>query len=155
MRPGARLGLAAALFFSLLIATTAVAVLVVRARTPDLVLEVTKQCPPPAPADNCSPEFDPDGKPLAHEMELVFFVRESDAHALVRIVDSHEDTVRTLDPDVALESGEEVTYVWDGSTDAGTPAPPGRYRLGVELPGHDRDMIWPRRIFLAEPRGAR
>jgi FlgD Ig-like domain len=155
LRPGARLGLAAALFFSLLVATTAVAVLVVRARTPDLVLEVTKQCPPPAPADNCSPEFDPNGRSLAREMEVEFFVRESDPHALVRIVDSHEDTVRTLDPDVALEADQEVSYVWDGRTDGGTVAPPGRYRLGVELPSEDRDMIWPRRIFLAQPPGAR
>jgi hypothetical protein len=155
LRPGPRLGLAAALFFSLLVATTAVAVLVVRARTPDLVLEVTKQCPPPAPADNCSPEFDPNGKPLAREIEIEFFVRESDPHALVRIVDSHEDTVRTLDSDVALEADREVRYVWDGRTDAGTLAPPGRYRLGVELPSEDRDMIWPRRIFLAQPPGAR
>jgi flagellar hook capping protein FlgD len=155
VRPGARVGPGAALFLALLIATTAVAVLVVRARTPDLVLEVTEQCPPPAPADNCSPEFDPLGKPLAREMEVVFFVRESDPHALVRIVDSHEDTVRTLDADVALEAGDEVTYVWDGRTDAGALAPPGRYRLGVELPDSDRDMIWPRRIFLGESESAR
>jgi hypothetical protein len=155
LRPGARVGLGAALFLALLIATTAVAVLVVRARTPDLVLEVTKQCPPAAPADNCSPEFDPHGKPLARELEIVLFVRESDPHALVRIVDSHEDTVRTLDADVALESGETVRYVWDGRTDDGTLARPGRYRLGVELPDSDRDMVWPRRIFLGEAAGAR
>jgi hypothetical protein len=156
LRRGARLGLAAAVLLSLLVVTTAVAVLVVRARTPDLVLEVTKQCPPPAPADNCSPEFDPNGsKPLAREMEIEFFVRESDPHALVRIVDSHEDTVRTLDPDVALVADQEVSYIWDGRTDAGTLALPGRYRLGVELPSEDRDMIWPRRIFLAQPPGAR
>jgi hypothetical protein len=125
-------------------------VLVVRARTPDLVLEVVKQCPPPAPADNCSPEFDPRGEPSLHRLEIVFFVRESDSHALVRIVDSHEDTVRTLDAEVPLESGERVTYVWDGRTDSGALAPPGRYRLGVELPDVGRDMIWPRRIFLGE-----
>jgi hypothetical protein len=145
-----RVPLGAALFFAVLIATSAVAVLVVRARTPDLVLEVTKQCPPPALADNCSPEFDPGGKPRARALEIVFFVRDSDPHAFVRVVDSHEDTVRTLDADVALEADREVTYVWDGRTDAGTIAPPGRYRLGVELPDEDRDMIWPRRIFLGE-----
>lgn len=146
MSPGARV----ALFLALLVATTAVAVLVVRARTPDLVLEVVKQCPPPAPADNCSPEFDPRGEPSLRRLEIVFFVRESDPHALVRIVDSREDTVRTLDADVALESGERVAYIWDGRTNSGAFAPPGRYRLGVELPDADRDMIWPRRIFLGE-----
>ena len=153
MSLGARAGLGAALFLALLAASTAVAVLVVRARTPDLVLEVTKQCTPPSPANNCTPEFDPRGKPRFRRLEIVFFVRESDPHALVRIVDSHEDTVLTLDPDVALEAGRKVTYVWDGSTDAGATAPPGRYRLGVDLPGEDREMIWPRRIFLGDVAG--
>jgi hypothetical protein len=155
LRPGARVGVGAALFLALLIATTAVAVLVVRARTPDLVLEVTKQCPPPAPADNCSPEFDPNGEVGSRRLQIVFFVRESDPHALVRIVDSHEDTVKTLDADVALEAHHRVSYVWDGRTDAGSLATPGRYRLGVDLPGQGRDMIWPRRIFLGESTGAR
>jgi hypothetical protein len=154
LRPGARVGLGAALFFAVLVATTAVAVLVVRARTPDLVLEVTKQCPPPAPPDNCSPEFDPLGKARSRRLQIVFFVRESDPHALVRIVDSHEDTVKTLDADVPLESHQKVTYEWDGRTDAGAVAPPGRYRLGVDLPGQGRDMIWPRRIFLGDVAGA-
>jgi hypothetical protein len=150
LSPGARV----ALFLALLVATVAVAVLVVRARTPDLVLEVVKQCPPPAPADNCSPEFDPRGEPRSRRLEIVFFVRESDSHAVVRIVDAHEDTVRTLDADVALNSDTRVTYIWDGRTDDGTLASPGRYRLGVELPDADRDMIWPRRIFLGPVGGA-
>jgi hypothetical protein len=149
-----RVGVGAALFFALLVATTAVAVLVVRARTPDLVLEVTKQCPPPAPADNCSPEFDPLGEARSRRLQIVFFVRESDPHALVRIVDSHEDTVKTLDADVALESHRKVSYIWDGRTNAGTLAAPGRYRLGVDLPGQRREMIWPRRIFLGDVAGA-
>jgi hypothetical protein len=154
LRLGARVGVGAALFFALLVATAAVAVLVVRARTPDLVLEVTKQCPPPAPAENCSPEFNPLGQTRSRRLQIVFFVRESDPHALVRIVDSHEDTVKTLDADVALEAHRKVSYVWDGRTDAGPLAPPGRYRLGVDLPGHERDMIWPRRIFLGNVAGA-
>ncbi|MFL5870830.1 MAG: FlgD immunoglobulin-like domain containing protein [Solirubrobacterales bacterium] len=154
MRLGGRAGLGATLFFALLVASATVAVLVVRARTPDLVLEVTKQCTPPSPANNCTPEFDPRGKPRYRSLEIVFFVRESDPHALVRIVDSQEDTVRTLDADVGLDAGEKVTYVWDGRTDAGAVASPGRYRLGVELPGEDRDMIWPRRIFLGNVAGA-
>jgi hypothetical protein len=153
LKLGARATLGAALFLALLAASTAVAVLVVRARTPDLVLEVTKQCTPPSPATNCTPEFEPRGKPRYRRLEIVLFVRESDPHALVRIVDSHEDTVRTLDADVALDADQKVTYVWDGRTDGGAVAPPGRYRVGVELPGEDRDMIWPRRIFLGDVPG--
>lgn len=125
-----RVSLGAALFFALLAVTLVMAVLVVRARTPDLMLEVTRQ--PSTPGD----------------ARISFFVRESDEHARVAIVDSHEDIVRTLDGDVELDAGEEVSYDWDRSTDAGTPAPPGRYRLEVALPSQDREMVWPRRMTL-------
>ena len=67
------------------------------------------------------------------DARITFFVRESDDHARVAIVDRSEDVVRTLDPDVELTEGEEVTYEWDRSTDAGGRARPGRYRLLVEL----------------------
>lgn len=127
-----RVSVGAALFFALLGVTLVMAVLVVRARTPDLMLEVTHQ-PSTLTGDDA---------------RISFFVRESDEHARVAIVDSHEDIVRTLDSDVELEAGEEVTYEWDRSTDAGTEAPPGRYRLEVALPAKDREMVWPRRITL-------
>ena len=136
---GGRVSLGAALFFCALAATLVTAVFVVRARTPDLVLEVTE---PPArePA-----EFSPSGKP-PNDVEITVFVRESDGHARVGIVDSREDLVRTLDDDVGLSKHRRVTYTWDGRTDAGVVASPGRYRLLVELPSEDRVMIWPRRI---------
>jgi hypothetical protein len=127
-----RVSLGAAFFFALLAVTLVMAVLVVRARTPDLMLEVTRQ-PSTLTADDA---------------RISFFVRESDEHARVAIVDSHEDIVRTLDGDVELDADEEVSYDWEGSTDAGTPAPPGRYRLEVALPSQDREMVWPRRITL-------
>ena len=122
----------AALFFALLGVTLVMAVLVVRARTPDLVLEVTHQ-PSTLTGDDAT---------------ISFFVRESDQNARVAIVDGREDTVRTLDGDVALDAGEEVTYEWDRSSDAGTEAPPGRYRLEVALPSRHREMVWPRRMTL-------
>lgn len=139
-----RVTVGAVLFFCLLAATLVTAVLVVRARTPNLVLEVTE---PPA---NNPASLQPAG-PGPREVTITFFVRESDDHALVGIVDSHENVVRTLDADVALTRHDPVTYVWDGRTDAGGTAPPGRYRLLVELPGEGREMIWPRRITLLPP----
>jgi hypothetical protein len=135
------LALGTVLFFVLLVATLITAVLVVRARTPDLVLEVTQ---PPA---NRPATLRAGGNP-PRTVELTFFVRESDAHALVGIVDSQENVVRTLDRDVALTEDDPVTYTWDGRTDAGGLAPSARYRLLVELPSEDREMIWPRRITL-------
>jgi FlgD Ig-like domain len=134
----------AAVFLCLLVATLVTAVLVVRARTPNLVLEVTD---PPA---NHPASLQPTG-PGPREVTITFFVRESDGHALVGIVDSHENVVRTLDADVALTKRDPVTYVWDGRTDAGGTAAPGRYRLLVELPSEDREMIWPRRMTVLPP----
>ncbi len=132
--------LSTALFFALLAATLVTAILVVRARTPDLVLEVTD------PAANENVVFSPIGGEPPHQVQIKFFVRESDDDAFVGIVDRHEDLVRTLDSDVELVAREPVTYVWDGRTDSGDFARDGRYRLRVDLPGADRSMIWPRRF---------
>lgn len=134
-----RVSLGAALLFCLLAATVVTAVLVVRARTPDLVLEVTE----PTIADPA--ELDPAGPP-PNEVTITFFVRESDGDATIGIVDSHEGLVRTLDEGVALVEDEPVSYTWDGRTDEGEIVAPGRYRLLVGLPSEDREMIWPRRI---------
>jgi hypothetical protein len=136
--------LGVALFCCLLAASLAAAVLVVRARTPDLVLEVTE----PPRDEQASLRV---GGPGPEEVTITLFVREADGNALVGIVDRHEDLVRTLDADVALAEREPVTYVWDGRTNAGAPASPGRYRLLVELPSEDREMIWPRRITVLPP----
>jgi hypothetical protein len=132
-----RVSAGAVIFFTLLAAAVVTAVLVVRARSPDLVLEVTSQ---PALVGD-------DGA------RITFFVRESDEDARVAIVDRNEDVVRTLDPHVELTEGEEVSYVWDRSTDAGDAAAPGRYRLLVELPSEEREMVWPRRMTLAPDSG--
>jgi len=134
----ARPNLGATLFFALLIASLAASVLVVRARDPDLVLEVR--------TITCS--FDPGVGSALDRARATFFVRESDPDAVVSIVDSEEVVVRVLDADASLEAGEEVSYAWDGRTDAGTRAPPGRYRLAVELPDAGRTMIWPERVLL-------
>ena len=131
-----------ALFFILLAITLVCAIVVVRARTPDLVLEETGELPA---------QFAPTGPGPDPEIELAFFVRESDAHAIVAIVDGEESVVRTLDPDVALTAEQEVDFSWDGRNDAGVPVPAGRYRLAVTLPAHDREMIWPQRITVGSP----
>ena len=144
MPGGHRVTLGAALFCCLLAATFAAAVLVVRARTPDLVLEVTE----PARDQQASLRV---GGPGADEVPITFFVREADDGALVGIVDSRENLVRTLDADVALGEREPVSYSWDGRTDDGAAVAPGRYRLLVELPSEGREMVWPRRINVLPP----
>jgi hypothetical protein len=137
-----RASLGATLFFALLAATLTVAVLVVRARSPDLVLEVTSL--------TCS--FRPGADEGLDQARATFFVREADPHAVVAIVDPAENVVRTLDEDVALAVEEEASYAWDGRTDQGRRAPPGRYRLSVGLPAAERTMIWPERVILGSAR---
>jgi hypothetical protein len=140
-----RLSLGGALFAVLLAASLIAAVLVVRARDPDLALEVTERVCDPEPCVGRTKEtfaFDPERQSAL----ITFFVREDDPDAFVGIVGEDDEAVRTLDPGVALEEGQEVTYRWDGRDDAGSLVAPRSYFLRVELPEGDRDMIWPRRI---------
>ena len=138
-----RIGFGAGIFFALVATALLVAVLVVKERDPDLALEITSGLNQPR-------ELDPGGPREDREVDFSFFVREDEDDALVAIVDSHEDVVRTLDSDVELTAGEEVSYAWDGRTDLGDLATRGRYRLVVELPGADREMVWSRRITVED-----
>ena len=119
-------------------ASLVAAALVVGTRSPELVLEVSK----------LQARISPNGDGVRDEAEIAFFVRESDPHATVSIVGRDLEPVRTLATDVELDEGERVSYVWDGRDDLGQVAPPGRYRLRVELPSRERDMVFPQRIEL-------
>ena len=137
----------AIVFFALLAVTLAVAVLVIRARTPDLVLEVESITPRELVIDGFG--TDPS------EVEIGFFVREPDPRAEVAIVDPHDEVVRTLAAAVPLEAERPVTYRWDGRSDGGALVRPGRYRLRVTLPERGREMAWPRRIVVSRTDGGR
>jgi hypothetical protein len=137
-----RLSLGGALFLALLAATLVTAVVVVRARDPDLALEVTRLAREPTPTTAKTFAFNPG----EHTARITFFVRESDPDAFVGIVGEDHDPVRTLDSDVALEADLQVTYEWDGRDDAGEIVAPESYYLRVELPNRERDMVWPKRI---------
>jgi flagellar hook capping protein FlgD len=140
-----RLSLGGALFGALLAASLIAAVLVVRARDPDLALEVTQRVCDPEPCVGRTKEtfaFDP-GRQSAM---ITFFVREDDPDGFVAIVGEDGEAVRTLDSGVSLSESEEVTYRWDGRDDAGSIVAPRSYYLRVDLPATDRDMTWPRRI---------
>lgn len=144
-----RLSLGGALFGVLLAVSLIAAVLVVRARDPDLALEVTKRACEPEPCvgrTNTTFAFDPSSQSAL----ITFFVREDDA-AFVGIVDEDGDVVRTLDSEQDLDEGQEVTHRWDGRDDAGSLVAPRSYFLRVELPDADRDMTWPRRIKVVRP----
>jgi hypothetical protein len=140
-----RLSVGGALFGVLLAASLIAAVLVVRARDPDLTLEVTSRACDPEPCvgrTKTTFAFDPQRQSAL----ITFFVREDESDAFVGIVDEDEEAVRTLDAGAELSEDEEVTYRWDGRDEAGTVVAPASYFLRVELPDSDRQMTWPRRI---------
>ncbi|MGI9021477.1 MAG: FlgD immunoglobulin-like domain containing protein [Solirubrobacterales bacterium] len=136
-----RLSRATILFAILFAGGLAASVLVLASRTPDLVLEVRRLPGVISPNDD----------DLCDTAEITFFVREDDSNAAVTIVGKNLALVRTLDAGASLEANKPVTYRWDGTDDAGGPAPVGRYRLRVELPASDRDMVFPRRMNLNRP----
>jgi FlgD Ig-like domain len=131
-----RASVGAALFFALLAVSLAAAVLVVRARDPDLALEVAR----------LTRQF----RPPEETARISFFVRESEEHAYISIVDEDDEPVKTLDSR-PLEDGQRVTYHWDGRGQDGELVAPESYYLRVLLPERERDMIWPKRIKVFAP----
>jgi hypothetical protein len=116
---------------TLLILSLVLGILVLRARTPDLALEVT----------SFPKELDDRGL-----TEFVFFVRFDERDAKVEIVGRDQVVTRTLAPAIALRSEDLIRCRWDGIDDDGEKAAPGRYRLRVTLPGQDRAMGFPKRL---------
>jgi hypothetical protein len=150
------------LFVALLVASAAVAAVVVHARTPDLELQVTgftsEICPQGSPrecrhmANRRHPE-----RPwtLHRRARLRFFVRESDPDATVEIVGPNLTVIRTFHRG-PLAADREVAYIWNGRDASGSLVDPrDRYRLRVILPSRDRDMVYPRRIQVLEAGSAR
>lgn len=122
-----------ALLLTLLVISVAAGILVYRARTPDLALEVTE----------ITRNFDLGESETAG---FTFFVRFDEPDATVSIIGRNLEPVRTLLDGVELRADARLSCEWDGTDDQGEPAPNGRYRLRVELPSEDRDMVYPRRI---------
>jgi len=128
-RPADRLGAVALVAF--LIVSLALGILVLRARTPDLALEV-----PSFPREL-------DDRGLG---EFEFFVRFDEPEATVEIVGRDQVVARTLASPIALDPEQRVLCFWDGLDNDGEKVEPGRYRLRVTLPGQDRVMVFPRRL---------
>src|SRR5262249_8701244 len=55
-------------------------------------------------------------------------------HVTVTIVDSDGHKVATIAPDVVMQAKTPRTFVWDGRTDTGAPAPDGVYYTVIQLP---------------------
>ena len=134
----------AALFAALLVATVVTAAIVVHARSPDLELQVT----------HLTHKISPNGGGGYGAAHISFFVRESDPNATVQVVGPNVKVVRTLYRG-PLKADQAVAFTWNGRNEDGqVPNTNHRYRLRVILPSRDRDMVYPRRIDIVEPRGS-
>ena len=131
--PGAAQGnrLGAFALVGLLIVSLVLGILVLRARTPDLALEVT----------SFPQELDGTGG-----AEIVFFVRFDESEATIEIVGRDQVVARTLAAPIALSTEMPIRCEWDGLDDDGEKVGPGRYRLRVTLPGQGRVMVFPKRL---------
>lgn len=146
-----RVRLTTALFSVLLAASLLTAALVVRAKTPDLIVEITGlpgQLHDPATGEVANHAFRPDGDGKDDVAHFDLFVREDEPHATVEIVGAFLEPVKTLAKDVPLQANQVVHFTWNGNTETGGPALPGNYRIRVILPSLDRDIVDLRRIAL-------
>ena len=133
--------LGAALFFALLAATVVTAVLVVRARTPDLVLEVDRSQPA---------ELDSTGERQRSGSVLRPRVRRPRAGG-DRRQPARTSCARSTTTSRSPRTTRSPT-AGTRATDAGRRGP-GRAATGCwsSCPSEDREMIWPRRITLGSP----
>jgi len=79
------------------------------------------------------------------DAEVAFTLTRPEGSADVLIIDSSGEPVRALALDAELPAGRQELS-WDGLSDDGRPAPPGRYALRVVLDGQGRDIRPPGRI---------
>lgn len=116
----------------------AATIVALNARGPELALEVTK----------LPREFSPVLAGRRQVEPIHFYVRQADPNGRVEIIDSHDQTVRTLADPIDLQPFRPVRLQWNGRTDSGRAAPSGFYRLRVVEPAQKRDMVFPIRIEL-------
>ncbi len=68
--------------------------------------------------------------------------RRSSDDAVVRIIDTADDPVRTLLDGGSLEGGDTLqVFRWNGRADSGRFADPGRYRVEILLRDQDREIV--------------
>jgi hypothetical protein len=81
-------------------------------------------------------KFSPDGDAFGDAAAITFRVKGDDVIQLDVMRRSRQ--IRRLAVDQEVPDGEPVSFVWDGLDDSGQVAPPGRYRIRIELEDRDR-----------------
>jgi hypothetical protein len=139
--PRRRVNAAAVVFALLVLATVAAFALAQRVKRDPLVLDrahfravKTKVHRP----GGCRPV----------RVRIRFRVTQSD-DATVQIEKPSGHLVATLADERFLKRYHFFTFYWNGRNRADDPAPPGRYKLQVDLLGQDRSLVTPGTIELA------
>jgi hypothetical protein len=129
--------LLAPLLLAAIVAATLVAFLIVeRERNHPTIIEkahVTREFSPDAPVGSSSQRL----------ATARFLLTHAEPHATIVVLNSDGAIVKTLAADVSLPDDSRQRYVWNGTTDSGSRAPPGDYSLQVRLGDLGRNLPLP------------
>jgi hypothetical protein len=149
--------LAAVLFCALAVAAVGALAVIQKVKLEGVVLDLARvsRCIPAtaaAPAA-CEQATGPAGRE-EKEVFVEFRMRSSSDDAVVRIVDSRDEPVATLLDGGSLVGDDRFyTFYWDGETDAGEEAPPGKYRAEILLRDQGREILPDESVSLPEEAG--
>lgn len=156
--PRRRVSAAAVVFALLVVATIAAFAWSQRLKRDPLILDHVSllgvQPRPHGGRPLTSRSFTPNGDCYFDRERIRFRMTRSD-RAVVQIVKPHGRVVATLARGRFLERYHFFTFWWDGRSRKGGVAPPGRYRLRVELLEQERTLVPPFVLHLrrASPHG--
>src|SRR3954463_10606720 len=111
------------------------------------VAQRLKSTPPVIDVGRVTRYFSPNGDGQRDLNQISITLRIAD-EATVDVVDQDGDPVKRLADGVAMRAYRPLRLTWDGTTDDGTRAPDGRYRLRVALRDEGRSAVVQKTITL-------
>ena len=104
------------------------------------VAQRLKSVPPVIDVNGLARHFSPNGDDRRDANEFTVVLKTPD-DVTVDVVDLDGDRVKRLADSVRVQAYRPYRLRWDGTTDEGTPAPDGQYRLRVALRDEGRSAI--------------
>ncbi len=97
-----------------------------------------------------SSSFSPNGDGHGDLAAIGFRIKGRDRVNL-DVINASGVRLRRLAQDHKMRNRKPARFVWDGRTDAGSPAPPGVYTLRIEILGRGRTVTPSEEIVLTRP----